>query len=129
VTATGGVPWVTTGRKRVGRLARDQVNLGHRQAGALCWALHGAMKAREVPGCKWFRPVQRESDFVGVEIRYKVHQRSDEDGNDQSIASANVAACQEQKDRQRVNRSVVLNVFFIALSSMLAVGGKLFQIP
>jgi len=94
-----GVPWVTTGRKRMGGVVHDHVNLGHGQACALCQALHCVVEVGELPGCKWLRPVQGERDFVGVEIRNKVHHRSNDDGHEQAIASANVVPCQEQEYR------------------------------
>jgi hypothetical protein len=78
---------------------RDHVNLWQGQASALRQALHCAMEVGELPGCKWLYPVESERDSVGAEIRNKVQQHSNNDGHEQSIASANVAPCWEQKDR------------------------------
>ena len=96
----GRVVGIASGGEGVGRIGRDDVNLGHRQADFLRQALDDVIDARQVLTADGLGAVGGERDLVGEKVSHEIHDRGESERHQHSVLAAESAANEHQEQRE-----------------------------
>jgi len=83
---------VATGRERVRRLARDQVDARHRDAGARGQTVHDRVESGRRRLLDWLRPISGEHHLVREPIADEIHGDGHKKGDQHALTAADRAA-------------------------------------
>ena len=92
---------IPAGRKRVGRLGGNHVDLRHRDAILRGQPLDDVIGARQLLTRHGLRAIHRKRDLVGVEIRGEVHRDRDHERQNHPILAADPLTKEEENQHQR----------------------------
>src|SRR5436309_248527 len=95
-----GVLWVTAGGKGVRRLARDQVDPRHRDAGACGQAMDDCVESRCGGLVDGFGTVRGQHDLVREPVAHEVHGQGEEEGDHHSLLAPEGATKEHEDNRQ-----------------------------
>src|SRR5271157_3578362 len=95
----GSVVRVASGGEGVGRIARDEVDLGHRQADFLRQALDDVVNARQIIAANGLGAISGKRNLVGEKIGNKIHDGGKDERHQHSALAAEGSPGQHEQER------------------------------